>query len=139
MDKMVKGIVIACTEKHRVFYEDLSKSLKTKYPILFSWEGVDRPENSHEYAAVANGAKIFDEFIFLHCTMLVKDNSIFDKLFEMEGHVALTHNFYHLMGKYVSKDMPHIPVVNSKSESIQNELSWFTKPYSVFPGTVTSS
>ena len=110
----------------------MCKSLKTKYPILFSWEGVDRPENSHEYAAVANGAKVFDEFVFLHCTMLVKDNSIFDKLFEVPGHVALTHNFYHLMGKYVSNDMPEIPVVHSKGESISRELNWFTKTYSVF-------
>ena len=132
MDKISKGIVISCTEKSRPFYEDLCKTLKTKYPILFSWEGVDRPENSHEYAAVANGVKIFDEFIFLHNTMLIKDNSIFDKMFEIEGHVALSESFYHLMGKFVSNNMPEIPVVHSKAESISRELNWFNKPYTVF-------
>lgn len=132
MEKISKGIVIACTEDGRPFYEDMVKTLRTKYPILFSWEGVDRPHDSHEYAAVALGKEMFDEFIFLHSTMLVKDNSIFEKMFEIEGHVALTDKFYHLMGKYVSKDMPDIPVVHSKHESIANELSWFRKPYSVF-------
>ena len=82
MEKIHRGIVIACTEKLRPFYEDLIKTINTKYPILFSWEGTDRPHNSHEYAAVKRGAEVFDEFIFLHNTILIKDNSIFDKLFE---------------------------------------------------------
>ena len=133
MEKIHRGIVIACTESSRPFYEDLCKSLKTKYPIYFSWEGIDRPHNSHEYAAVAIGKEMFDEFIFLHNSVIIKDNSLFDKLFEMEGHIALTDKFYHLMGKYVSKDIPSIPIVHNKHESIANELTWFKAPYGVFP------
>lgn len=129
---MRQGIVIACTEKHRPFYEDMVKTLKTKYPVVFSWEGVDRPEQSHEYGAVRVGKEHFDEFILLHCTMLIKDNSIFEKLFAMEGTVALTHWFFHLMGKYVSKDISPIPDVHSKAESIANEIHWFKNPYTVF-------
>lgn len=133
MDTLKKGIVIACTEASRPFYEDMVKTLKTPYPILFSWEEVDRPSNSHEYGAVAVGKEMFDEFVFLHDSVLIKDNNLFDILFSIPGHVALSNRFFHLMGKFVSKDIPPIPTVRSKKESIANELSWFTAPFRVFP------
>jgi hypothetical protein len=133
MNKTHRGIVIACTEKSRPFYEELVKTLKTPYPILFSWEGAGRDVQSHEYGAVAQAKELFDEFVFLHDSVLIKDNSLFDKLFYTPGHVALTAGFYHLMGKFISADLPEIPVVHTKRESIEKELGWFTKPYSVFP------
>ncbi len=129
---MKRGIVIACIESQRQFYEDMVKSLKTPYPIVFSWEGVDRPENSHEYGAIKVGTQHFDEFIFLHSTMIVKDNSIFDKLFALEGTVALTERFFHCMGKFVTKDISPIPEVHNKHEAISQEVHWFKNPYTVF-------
>lgn len=131
MNKIPKGIVIACTEKSRPFYEDLVKTLKTPYPILFSWEGAGRDIQSHEYGAVAQAKEMFDEFVFLHDSIIIKDNSLFDILLSHPGHIALTDGFYHLMGKFVSNDLPEIPVVHTKRESIEKELGWFTKPYSV--------
>jgi hypothetical protein len=133
VEKTIKrGIVVPCTEEGRPFYEDFCKTVKCKYPILFSWEGVDRPHGSQEYGAVALGKEMFDEFILIHCTCLIKDNSLFDKLFEIPGHVALTSRFFHLMAKYVSADMPEVPVVRNKAEGTNLEVHWFTKPYTVF-------
>ena len=131
-NKIKRGIVVPVTEEGRPFYEDFCKSIKTRYPILFSWEGVDRPHGSQEYAAAELGRQMFDEFILIHCTCVIKDNSMFDKLFELPGHVALTDRFFHLMAKYVSADMPEVPVVHNKREGTNYEVNWFTKPYTVF-------
>lgn len=127
-----RGIVIGCVEDQRGFYEDMVKSLKTTYPIIFSWGGLDRPVESFEYGAIKVGKDNFDEFVFLHGTMIIKDNSIFDKLFAMEGTVALTNHFFHSMAKFVSKDMPPIPEVKTKREAIAHEIYWYNKPYRVF-------
>ncbi len=127
-----KGLVVACTENSRAFYEDLVKTLKVPYPVLFSWEEIDRPAQSHEYAAVRVGATWFKEFIFLHDSVMIKNNLLFDELFAIPGHVSLSEKFFHLMGKYVSDDLPAIPNVTTKEQSIANELTWFTKPFQVF-------
>lgn len=129
---MTKGIVISASEYSRNFYEDLMKSIKTDYPIYICWEGVGRLEGSFELGAIKKGAELFDQFIYLHDTVVIKDNSIFDKLFAIEGHVLLTKNNYHYFGKYVSNDLPHIPEVKNKEEAIHWELKWFTKPHTVF-------
>lgn len=132
MARLPKGIVIASYEPSKPFLNDLMASIKTDYPIYICWEGIGRPHNSHEYGAVEKGMELFDEFIFLHATCEIKDNSIFDKLFSIKGHVALTDGFYHLIGKYVSDDMPIVPEVHNKAESVANELTWFTKPYTIY-------
>lgn len=132
MAKISKGIVISASEYSRNFYEDLMKSIKTDYPIYVCWEGLGRPIGSFELGAIKKGVELFDEFIYLHDTVIIKDNSIFDKLFEIEGNVALTDRFYHYFGKYVSNDLPPIPEVNNKEDAIYWEIRWFTKPYKVF-------
>lgn len=130
--KISKGIVISASEYSRPFYEDLMKSIKTDYPIYICWEGVGRPDKSFELGAIKKGAELFDEFIYLHDTVVIKDNSLFDRLFEIDGTVALTDKFYHYFGKYVSKDLPPIPEVNNKEDAIYWEIRWFTQPYKVF-------
>lgn len=132
MEKVSRGIVISASEYSRLFYEDLMKSIKTDYPIYICWEGLGRPEGSFELGAIKKGSEIFNEFIFLHDTVVIKDNSIFDKLFEKDGHVFLTDRGYHYFGKYISSDLPEIPEVKDKEEAIKYELTWFTKPYTVF-------
>lgn len=132
MAKISKGIVISASEYSRNFYEDLMKSIKTDYPIYICWEGLGRPVGSFELGAIRKGVELFDEFIYLHDTVIIKDNSLFDKLFEIDGNVALTNNFYHYFGKYVSADLPSIPQVSNKEDAIYWEIRWFTKPYKVF-------
>lgn len=128
----MKGIVISTSEYSRPFYEDLMKSIKTDYPIYLCWEGIGRPEGSFELGAIKKGKEMFDEFVYLHDTVLIKDNSIFDKLFAIEGHVFLTEGGFHYFGKYVSKDLPEIPEMHNKQEAIYWELNWFKKEHKVF-------
>jgi len=127
-----KGIVIGTSDKTEPFLNDMLKSLDVEYPIYKCVEGVDRPNQSFELGAISCATKRFDEFIFLHDTTVIKDNSLFDKLFAINGHVALTDGFFHYFGKFVSKDMPPIPEVKDKEDAIYWETRWFTKPYSVF-------
>ncbi len=132
MANISRGIVISASEYSRPFYEDLMKSIKTDYPIYICWEGLGRPDGSFELGAIKKGAELFDEFVYLHDTVIIKDNSIFDKLFETEGHVLLTQGGFHYFGKYVSKDLPEIPEVKNKEDAVHWELNWFKKPYTTF-------
>lgn len=129
---MNKGIVISSSEYSKPFLMDLLATLKTDYPIYICWEGLGRPEGSFEIGAIRKGMELFDEFIYLHDTVEIKDNSLFEKLFDTEGHVLLTKGCYHYFGKYVSKDMPALPSVTNKQEAIHQEIRWFTKPHSIF-------
>lgn len=131
MIKVSKGIVISSSEYSRPFLEDLLKSLKTDYPIYICWEGLGRPEGSFELGAIKKGSELFDEFVYLHDTVVIKDNSLFDKLFATEGHVLFTKRGYHYFGKYVSNDLPVIPEVTNKQEAIHWEIRWFTKPHTI--------
>ncbi len=127
-----RGIVISASEYSRPFYEDLILSLKTDYPIYVCWEGNGRPKGSFELGAIQRGAKLFDEFVYIHDTVVIKDNVIFDLLFAEPGTIALTAGFYHYFGKFVSADLPEIPEVKDKEDAVFHELRWFTKPYKVF-------
>jgi len=126
-----RGIVIGASEFTRPYFEELIKSIKTNYPIYVCWEGLGREVGSFEIGAIEAGSKIFDEFIFIHDTTLIKDNEIFDRLFNTEGHVFITEGMYHYMGKFASNDLPVLPKVTNKTEAIQQELHWFNKPYSI--------
>lgn len=132
MATISKGIVISASEYSRLFYEDLMRSIKTDYPIYICWEGLGRPEGSFELGAIKKGSELFDEFVYLHDTVIIKDNSIFDKLFQIDGHVLLTQGGFHYFGKYVSNDLPQIPNIKDKEEAVYWELKWFKKPYTTF-------
>lgn len=127
----MKRAIVVCAN-NRDYFNNLIKSIDTKYDIYSSWNGIDRPEKSYELGAIKKASEIFDEFIFLQDSTEIKDNTLFDKLFETEGNVALTNGFYHYMGKYVSKDLPEIPECHNKEDAIYYEIRWFTKPYKVF-------
>lgn len=123
----MQGIVISTSPSTKPFLEDLKKSLDTNYSTLFWQSGT-----GFELSAIAAGARVFDEFVYLHDTVIIKDNSLFDKLFAIPGHVAITDRFFHYFGKYETMTLPFIPTVTNKEEAVQQELQWFTKPYSVF-------
>lgn len=132
MARVSRGIVISASEYSRPFFNDCITSIKTNYPIYVCWEGIGRPEGSFELGAIRKGAELFDEFIYIHDTVVIKDNSLFDKLFSTEGHVLFTNKGYHYFGKYVSNDLPEIPEVKNKADAIHWEIRWFTKPHKIF-------
>lgn len=142
----MKGIVITTSEYTRDFLKPLLDSLKgIKYPVLivsngnyipsgvWGWGFIVNEQNEWELGGIRQGAKRFKEFVHLMDTTLIKDISLFDKLFEIPGHVVLTKGNYHYMGKFVSKDLPNpLPLTLDKEHAIQLEMSWLSKPYTEF-------
>lgn len=119
---MSKGIVITTSEYTKDFLFDCLKSVGTKYPVLVHMNTQDN--NGWELAGIQKGKENFDEFIHLMDTCIIKDVSLFDKLFAIEGHVFLTEGGYHYMGKFVSNDIPPLQNVTTKDQAIQQELRW---------------
>ena len=122
------GIVIGTSEASKDFLKPLLDSLKgVKYDIMVVSNGgyipskevfpratnwcnlIVNEHNGWELAVIDRGKENFDEFVHIHDTTLIKDISLFDKLFAIEGHVVLTAGNYHYMGKFVSKNLPNLP------------------------------
>lgn len=146
-----RGIVVTTSEYTKDFLTECLNSIKnTPYPILIvSNGGYDpieeinalgdhfeclqiNPWNGFELGGIGRGKDYFGEFIHLMDSCIVKDISLFDKLFEMEGNVFLTEGGYHYMGKFVSESLPYIPTIDNKNDAIALELQWLKKPYSCF-------
>lgn len=137
---MTKGIVICTSEYTKAFLRPLLESVKdTKYDILVVSNGnytpdlsyFDRPHtlivnewNGWEIGGIQRGKETFDEFVFLMDTCIIKDISLFDRLFEIEGHVVLTKGNFHYMGKFVTKELPNLPRVHDKTTAIMLEVRW---------------
>lgn len=156
MEIMKRGIVITTSEYTKDFLKPLMESLKgVNYPILLVCNGgyekealkfvtsvydpspgvswITNEQNEWELGGIRQGAKMFDEFVHLMDTTLIKDITLFDELFKIPGHVVLTKGNYHYMGKFVSKDLPNpLPITLDKEHAIQLEMSWLPKPYTEF-------
>lgn len=89
-------------------------------------------KNGWEPAVLQRGKENFDEFVHLMDSTVVKDVSLFDKLFAIEGNVVLTKGNFHYMGKFVSKDLPNLPLVRDKQMAVYFESRWLPKPYAEF-------
>jgi hypothetical protein len=146
---MTKGIVIGTSEASKDFLRPLLESIKeTEYNILIVSNGDYTPDlsyfdrqydlvvnkfNGWELAVIEQGKKHFDEFVHIHDTTLIKDISMFGKLFAIEGHVVLTKGNYHYMGKFVSNNLPNLPRVHDKVMAIMLEVRWLDDyPYTEF-------
>lgn len=148
MAKVSRGIVITTSEYTKDFLKDCLLSLPENYPVLVVAnnyspvlptycpfkEGsvVFNNWNAFELGGILRGKETFDEFVHLMDTCLIKDTSLFDKLFEIEGNVFLTEGGYHYMGKFDSKSLPDIPKIDNKQDAISLELQWLKKPYTAF-------
>ena len=142
---MKRGIVIGTSEYTKDFLQPLLASMKgTKYPILVVSNGGYEPRtmllpiedkplnittiindwNGWEIGTIQRGKENFDEFIHLMDTTLIKDITLFDKLFALKGNVVLTKNNFHYMGKFVTKELPNLPRVHDKETAIMLETKW---------------
>lgn len=77
---------------------------------------------------IFNNTKI-DRFMFLQDSIIIKDEKIFELLYEDKGSIALTNDpcmYGMYMGIYERHVLEkiHIPIPKSKAESIQYELTW---------------
>lgn len=144
MARIPKGIVITTSEHTKEWLNECIDSLGNQYPILQVANGDYKPLeqidysvcskqtiyathnkwNGFELGGILRGKETFDEFIHLMDTTIIKDTSIFNKLFDIKGHVFLTKGGYHYMGKFVSDDLPDIPKIDNKADAIALELRW---------------
>lgn len=140
---MYRGIIITTSKHTEKFLKDCLDSIPRKYcPLVVCNGGYYAEEadqlivndwNGFELGGILRGKEVFDEFIHIMDTTIIKDPSLFEKLFEMPGHVFLTKGGYHYMGKFVSKDLPEIPKIEHKSDAIALELHWLgDKPRTYF-------
>jgi len=111
-------------------------SLKgTPYKILVVSNGGYKPDfpidnlvinnwNGWEIAVLQRGKETFSEFIHIMDTTIIKDIKMFDKLFAIEGNVVLTAGNFHYMGKFVTRELPNLPIVRDKTTAIMLEVRW---------------
>ena len=141
MDKTVtRGIVITTSEHTKDYLQACFNSVLDTYPILivgnkytpldliipknakvkFAYNGW----NGFELGGILAGKEVFDEFVHLMDTCVIKDKKVFERVFLERGHVFFTKGGFHYMGKFVSNDLPHIPRIHTKKEAIDLELKW---------------
>ena len=137
---MNKGGVICTSEYTKDFLRPLLESIKeTEYNILIVSNGNYQPDlsyffrqydliindwNGWEIAGIQRGKENFEQFIFLMDTTLVKDISLFDKAFAIEGNIVFTKGCFHYQGKFVTKELPNLPRVHDKVTAIMLETKW---------------
>lgn len=123
MARIYRGIVITTSDYTEQYLIPLLESIKTTYPIVIHKN--TNENNGWELSGIQAGKDNFDEFVHIMDSTLIKDNSLFYKLFEIEGNVFLTNGGYHYMGKFVSDTLPELPSVSTKAEAIAQELHWY--------------
>jgi hypothetical protein len=143
---MKLGICVTTSGYTKSFLKDCLNSIKNaKYPILIisngghnpsevinsiQWDGPDsvdliiNEKNLWELGGIQRGKDNFDEFVHLMDTTIIKDISLFDKAFAIEGNVAFTKGHFHYMGKYETARLPNLPIVDSKDVAIMLEAHW---------------
>jgi len=146
---MKKGIVVGTSAFTKDFLKPLLWSIRdTNYPVLIVSNDAYNPNeviaeflteagltaywcdlvvndwNGWELAVIQRGKDVFDEFVHIMDTTLIKDISMFDKLFAIKGNVVLTKNNFHYMGKFVTKELPNLPIVHDKTLAIYLEVRW---------------
>lgn len=136
----MKGIVVTTSSHTKDFLQPMLESIKeTPYDILIlsnsnytpvlsyfdrQYELIVNPQNGWEIAGIQAGKEKFDEFVHLMDTTLIKDISLFDRVFEIEGNVVFTKGNFHYMGKFVTTELPNLPRVHDKVTAILLETKW---------------
>ena len=140
-ENVKRGIVVTTSEYTKDFLQPLLDSIKNvKYPILVLSNGGYKPQidwnlmthiklvinpiNGWELAGIQAGKDNFDEFVHIMDSTLIKDISLFDKAFAMDGNVVFTKGNFHYMGKFETDRLPNLPTVVNKDIAIMLEAHW---------------
>lgn len=145
----MRGVVIGTSEHTKDFLRPLLDSIKdVKYNVLIVSNGGYNPSeviqkfladnrltnhwctllinswNGWEIGVIQRGKETFAEFVHIMDTTLIKDISLFDKAFAIEGNVVFTKGNFHYMGKFVTSELPNLPRVHDKATAIMLEVRW---------------
>jgi FkbM family methyltransferase len=135
-----RGVVVTTSLYTREFLKDCLESIKgMSYDVIIvsnggyapdmsywkdDWRLIVNDSNGWELAGIQRGKENFDEFVHIMDTTLIKDVSLFDKAFAIEGNVVFTKGNFHYMGKFETSSLPNLPQVNSKDVAIMLEAHW---------------
>lgn len=120
---MAQAIAIIHHKGSTGWLDGLLDSIQTDYPIIIS---------NHEGWCMDGIRKVFEttdynEICILNESMIIKDNSIWDKIFkENEGKsVMLGVNYLMFFGKFRREKLPPFPEIHSKKDDVLlGELGW---------------
>ncbi len=106
--------------------------LGCKYPVVTVFNTDEN--NQYESIGLKVGMDLFEDFIYLHDTVLIKDQSLFDKLFEYKGMVSICPRFLSYLGKYESKILKEHPFeeVRTKRQACAMEM-WLGRVFAGAP------
>lgn len=129
----MKGIVVTTHIITKPFYEDFMKSIYgCKYPVVTVFNTDEN--NAYETAGLKAGMELFEDFIYLHDTVIIKDLELFNLLFKYPEMVSLSPRFLMFLGKYNSSILKacNIKDVKTKMESHDLEM-WLGRAFSHAP------
>jgi len=137
---MKQGIIITTHDSTMPFYIDLIRSLEgCPYPIVTKKNTV--MDNGWEIGGLKLGSFLFDEFLYLHDTILIKNPSFIVDVFEREKHrsVSLFPKFNAYLGKYQSIHVRacELPDITTKAEAVHWETE-FSKEYLKLCGPIVT-
>ncbi len=124
---MKQGIIIETNKGREEMFDNLMRSINTHYQVLPVYR------NDFELGAIAHAVynTDLDEFLFLHDTCEIKNNSLFELVFETHKgkSVALADHpciFGMYLGKYKREVLNKIllPKAHTKLEAVEYEIEF---------------
>lgn len=163
---MTRGIVVTTSPSTKDFLFACLKSLSDKYDVLIVINDANNfpktlelPDNlplttkivkndwdGFELGGILRGSEMFDEFVLLTDTCIVKNMELIDKMFEHEGSMSLCEGFHSYLGKFISSKLKEvdIPKVEDGDQSSYEDMEWTSeyiasdKNYRVFDPQLTT-
>lgn len=127
MFSIPKAVVVTTFWTSPWLHDCLASLKGCGYPVLVCMNTVD--DNGYDPAGLyfAKEHKL-EEFVLIHDSTIVTDNTLIRDLFSKEGFVPIAPDGLMLMGKYVTKDLPELPAKpKTKRQAVDFELSYKTK------------
>ena len=104
----MRGIIVVTYPGSPWLSECISSLEGVKYPVYICINPKGKSAYDMEALYYAKEHNIHDFFI-LHDSMVIKDITLFDKVFELEGNVQLSHLWQMGLGKFNLNSIPPLP------------------------------
>ena len=129
---MKLGIVVVTSKATERFLSDFvyqMSSMNVKYPVYYHMNSEET--NEYEIGGIKRGMELYDEFVLLHDTCIVKTASLFNLFFHYKNRsVSVSPNFLSYLGKFRTETLSkmELPFVRSKKDAVDAE-SQFLREY----------
>ena len=120
----MKGIIVVTYPGSPWLSDCIASLVGVKYPVYLCINPPGKSAYDMEAFYYAKEHKIYDFFV-LHDSMVIKDISLFDKVFELKGNVQLSHIWQMGLGKFNIHNIPELPTKpTDKLSAIRFENSY---------------